>query len=85
MAEPIEPTRETMYLPPAAPYHNHGHTTAAWTTTIVVLLGVCVAAAAVVASLVWLFWVGIGIAALGVVSGKVLSVLGYGQPDPAGR
>ena len=85
MAEPIEPTRETMYLPPAAPHHNHGHTTAAWTTTIVVLLGVLVAAGAVVASLPWLFWVGIGFTALGVVSGKVLAVLGYGQPDLAGR
>lgn len=85
MAEPTEPTRETMYLPPAAPNHNHGHTTAAWTTTIVVLLGVFVAAGAVVASLPWLFWVGIGVAALGVVLGKVLAVLGYGQPDPAER
>lgn len=83
MAESIEPTREQMYLPPAAPNHNHGHTTAAWTTTIVVLIGVLVSAGATVASQPWLFWVGIGIVALGVVSGKVLAVLGFGQPDEA--
>ena len=70
---------ELLYLPPAAPNDNHGHTTASWTLVVLVLIGVAIAAGAVVASLPWLFWVGMGVVALGIVSGKVLQVLGYGQ------
>ncbi|MGP7960860.1 HGxxPAAW family protein [Sanguibacter sp. A247] len=76
---------EHLYLPPAAPNDNHGHTTASWTLVVLVLIGVVVAAGAVVASLVWLFWVGMGIAAVGVIAGKVLQVLGHGQPTAGER
>lgn len=76
---------EHLYLPSAAPNDNHGHTTASWTLVILVLVGVAVAAGAVVASLVWLFWVGMGIVALGVVAGKVLQVFGHGQPTASER
>ena len=84
MADAIEDrAHERAYLPPHAPPVNHGHTSAAWATMILILLGVLVAAGAVVAALVWLFWVGLGIAVLGLVVGKVMSVLGYGQPKPS--
>ncbi len=73
---------ETAYLPPSAPPANHGHTTAAWVTTITVLVGVVAAAFGVLTATVWLFWVGIGVALAGVVAGKVLAILGFGQPDP---
>jgi len=70
---------EHLYLPPAAPNDNHGHTVASWTLVVLVLVGVGIAAGAVVAAVVWLFWVGLGVVALGVVVGKVLQVLGHGQ------
>ena len=76
---------ERLYLPPAAPNDNHGHTTASWTLVVLVLIGVAIAARAVVASLPWLFWVGMGVVALGIVSGKVLQVLGHGQPSEVER
>lgn len=75
-------TQETAYLPPSAPPMNHGHTTAAWVTTIMVMIGVAAAAVGVLTATVWLFWVGIGIALGGIVVGKVLQILGFGQPDP---
>lgn len=76
---------EHLYLPPAAPNDNHGHTTASWTLVVLVLIGVAIAAGAVVASLPWLFWVGMGVVALGILSGKVLQVLGHGQPSEVER
>lgn len=72
--------QEHAYLPPAVPNHNHGHTVAAWTTTIAVLLGILVAAGAMIAAQVWLVLVGVSIAVLGAVAGRVLAALGYGQP-----
>lgn len=80
-----EGARETAYLPPSTPPTNHGHTTAAWVTTILVLIGVVVAAIGMLNAFVWLFWVGIAIAVAGVVAGKVLAVLGFGQPAPNSR
>jgi hypothetical protein len=65
----------------AAVRHNHGNTVAAWAGVLVILVGACVAAAALPADKPWLFWVGIGIAALGALAGKVLSMLGFG-PAP---
>lgn len=70
---------ETANLPPSAPPANHGQTVAAWTLVIVVLVGGAVAAAGVLAALVWLFWVGLGVVAVGIVVGKILQMAGYGQ------
>ncbi len=76
---------ETAHLPPSAPPRNHGRTVAAWTTTVVVLAGAVVAAAGLVFSASWLFWVGAAVAVAGPVVGKVLQVLGYGQGGAATR
>lgn len=73
------PYQETLRLPPTAPPTNHGHTTAAWTTTVIVLLGSLAGALGLILGQIWFFWVGLGVALLGGVVGKVLQVLGYGQ------
>jgi len=74
------PTRtEPMNLPPKAPPTNHGHTVAAWTTTWVVVTGAVVVALAMVLELLWLVWVGAVLMLLGLVLGKVLQLMGYGQ------
>lgn len=70
---------ETVHLPPATPPVNHGKTVAGWTTTYGVLAGGVVMSVAVLLALVWLFWVGLGIALVALVLGKVLQGLGYGQ------
>lgn len=70
---------ETLRLPPAAPPTNHGQTSAAWTTTLIVLVGATIAAVGMIVALAWLFWVGLGVVVLGVVTGKVMQVLGHGQ------
>ena len=78
------PTRtETMHLPPTSAPTNHGRTVAAWTTTWVVVLGGVVAGLGVALTLAWMFWVGLGVIAAGLVTGKVLQVLGHGQGGAA--
>jgi hypothetical protein len=71
---------ERSHLPVASPPRNHGHTTAAWVLVVVVLIGAVVSAAAVMAGQPVLFWIGLGIVLVGVILGKVLRMLGFGQP-----
>jgi uncharacterized protein DUF6704 len=57
---------------------GHGHSTAAWTAVTVILVGSVVMALAVVFPSVLWFVVGAVIAVVGAISGKVLSMAGYG-------
>lgn len=80
------PAAERDHLPPSSPPINHGNTTAAWVTVLLVVLGGVVASVAMVFALVPVVWVGAGIVLAGLVAGRVLKMLGLGQPGPnAGR
>lgn len=58
--------------------HEHGHTVAAWTTVAVVIVGFMISGFGIIVAQPLAFWFGIGIAALGVVTGKLLSMAGLG-------
>ena len=58
---------------------SHGHTTAAWTAVVIMLIGFTVAGVALPLAEEWLFFVGLGVVALGVVVGKVLQMMGLGN------
>ena len=61
---------------------DHGHTTAAWTTVLIILAGIFLGAVAVVL-LNWpLFYISLGVIALGGVVGKVLQMAGLGKSRP---
>lgn len=75
--------RDLSYLPPSAPPTNHGRTTAAWTTVIVVLVGAVLSSVAMIFAAAPLVWVGGVVIVLGMVAGKVLQILGYGQGGAA--
>jgi hypothetical protein len=61
---------------------DHGHSGLAWGGVGVVVLGTGVAAVAVIFALVWLFWVGMGVAIVGGVVWQVLERRNRGQrPD----
>ncbi|MDF2091848.1 hypothetical protein P0Y31_05795 [Knoellia sp. 3-2P3] len=67
-------------------HEDHGHSVAAWTAVTIILIGSAIASWAVVVASPVLFWVGIGVAVLGAVAGKVLGMAGYGAKDvPAPR
>ncbi|MEU8139687.1 HGxxPAAW family protein [Streptodolium elevatio] len=59
---------------------NAGHSSAAWIGVAVILAGCVVAAVALPLAEPWLFWTGVGVAAVGAVLGKVLSMFGFGVP-----
>ncbi|WP_199421787.1 HGxxPAAW family protein [Actinotalea solisilvae] len=80
MRETHDGSGEVSYLPPAAPPRNHGHTTAAWVTVTLVLVGAVVSSLGVVVAEAWLFWVGLGVVVVALVLGRVLKMLGFGQP-----
>lgn len=71
---------ERAHLPASAPPLNHGNTRAAWATVVIVLAGGLLSTLAVIASSTPLFWVGLGIVVAGLVIGRVMRMLGMGQP-----
>lgn len=58
---------------------GHGNSPAAWVAAGIILVGSLVSSLAVVFAQVWLFWVGIVVIVGGLVAGKVLSAMGFGQ------
>lgn len=58
---------------------GHGNSLAAWIAVGVILVGSLVSCVAVVGAIVWLFWVGVAVIVLGMVLGRVLSMMGFGQ------
>jgi len=67
-------------------HNDHGNTPAAWTTVIIVVVGFGIGAVAVIL-LNWpLFWIGgVGVVVLGAIVGKVMQMMGLGQPPPAAQ
>jgi hypothetical protein len=65
-------------------HNDHGNTPAGWTAVIIMLIGFVVGAVAVI-QLNWpLFWIGgVGLVVLGAIVGKVMQMMGMGQPLPA--
>lgn len=79
-------------------HEDHGHSVASWTAVAVVLLGSVIAAIGVLVPSLVLGIIGAVVIVLGAISGKVLSMAGYGKdshhaqhggvidaPDEAGR
>lgn len=67
-------------------HEDHGHSVAAWTAVAIILIGCVIGSLAVIVASPVLFWVGIGVALVGAVAGKVLGMAGYGAKDvPAPR
>lgn len=66
--------------------NDHGNTPAAWTAVIIMLVGFGIGAVAVVL-LNWpLFWIGgVAVVVVGAIVGKVMQMMGMGQPLPAAQ
>ncbi|HMO11681.1 MAG TPA: hypothetical protein PKB06_09320 [Actinotalea sp.] len=71
---------ERAYLPLSAPPRNHGNTPAAWVTVTVIMAGGLLSVLGVIFVLPVLFWSGLAVIALGLVAGRVMRMLGLGQP-----
>ena len=60
------------------PHTDHGNSVAAWTAVTIVMVASCVGAVGVLISAPWLFWVGVALVFVGIASGKVLQMMGFG-------
>ena len=58
---------------------SHGNTPAAWTAVGIMFLGFLLSGIALPLEMPWLFFVGLGVVALGAVVGKVMSMMGLGS------
>jgi hypothetical protein len=61
---------------------HHGNSPAAWTMVLIVMLGALVAAVGVAIASIVLVVVGAVIVVIGLITGKVLSLAGYGTVKP---
>lgn len=67
-----------------AVHDNHGQTPAAWTAVIIIIIAFCLGSFAVVIAAPWLFWVSVGLIVVGMIVGKVMSMMGLGAaPEDA--
>lgn len=58
---------------------HHGNTPAAWVTVTLVFIAFAVSGTAVWVSNAVMFWVGVAIAIVGAIVGKVMQMAGLGQ------
>ena len=58
---------------------SHGNTPAAWTAVTIMFVGFLLSGIALPLEAPWLFFVGLGIVALGAVVGKVMQMMGLGH------
>jgi hypothetical protein len=68
------------YAVPPPPPHNEGKTVAAYTLTFGVVLGSFLIGLGMILPMMLLIWIGIGVCAVSIVAGIVLSLAGLGQP-----
>lgn len=62
---------------------HHGNTPAAWTGVIIILLGFAVGGIGLVIDNWPTFWVGVALGPIGIIAGKVMSMMGLGS-EPVG-
>jgi nucleoside recognition membrane protein YjiH len=60
-------------------HEDHGHSIAAWSLVAIVLVGALISSVAVVIAKPWLFFVGLVVAVIGLIVGKVLQAMGFGR------
>ncbi|HET6626912.1 MAG TPA: HGxxPAAW family protein, partial [Nocardioidaceae bacterium] len=55
---------------------HHGNTPAAWTGVMIILLGFIVGGIGLIIGSEWLFWVGVALAPIGAIVGKIMQRMG---------
>lgn len=66
------------------PHDNHGQTPAAWTAVIIIMIAFVLGTLAVVIANWPLFWIGgVGLGIVGMIAGKVMSMMGMGAKSPS--
>jgi hypothetical protein len=61
-----------------AHHDNHGSTPAAWTAVTIIMVAFLVGGIGVVIAQPPVFWVGVGLVAVGLIVGKIMQMMGMG-------
>lgn len=69
--------------PGPSTHSHHGNSVAAWTMVIIVMIGSVLVSVGIAAESLTLDIIGVVIIVIGLVTGKVLSLAGYGSVKPA--
>ena len=65
---------------PAIAHHDdHGSTPAAWTAVVIIIVAFVLGTVAIIIGNWPLFWVSVGLVAVGAIAGKVLGMMGLGK------
>lgn len=73
-------THESTTTSPAAAHHgSHGNTPAAWTAVTIITLAFVLGTVAIIVNNWPLFWISVGLVAVGAIVGKVMSMMGLGK------
>jgi hypothetical protein len=62
---------------------HHGNTPAAWTGVMIILLGFVVGGIGLIVDSMLLFWIGVALAPIGAIVGKIMQKMGLGA-EPVG-
>ncbi|HET9859911.1 MAG TPA: HGxxPAAW family protein [Nocardioidaceae bacterium] len=57
---------------------HHGNTPAAWTGVMIILLGFTVGGIGMIIGSELMFWIGVALAPIGVIVGKIMQKMGLG-------
>ena len=60
---------------------GHGHSPAAWTAVTIMLLAFTIGTVAFFLALSWLVWASVGLVLVGMLTGWIMSRVGYGVSD----
>ncbi|MBU6212925.1 MAG: hypothetical protein KGP01_00530 [Actinomycetales bacterium] len=69
----------------SASHDDHGSTPAAWTAVTILLIGMTISGVALWFAKPAAFWAGMVVCAVGLVVGKVMQSMGYGQRASTAR
>ncbi|MDP2013145.1 MAG: HGxxPAAW family protein [Actinomycetota bacterium] len=61
--------------------HGHGNTPAAWTAVTIMMIASVVGTLGVMMSNWVVFWIGVALVVVGAIVGKVMQMMGLGQPQ----
>ena len=62
---------------------HHGNTPAAWTGVTLILLAFVLGGIGLVVGSMVVFWIGVGLAPLGIIVGKIMQMMGLGAEPHA--
>jgi hypothetical protein len=76
---PVMAQHESTTSPATAHHESHGNTPAAWTAVAIITLAFVLGTVAIIVNNWPMFWISVGLVAVGAIVGKVMAMMGLGK------